>query len=81
MEIWFLGTALDDGRWMAEGAFLTEAEAVSHANVDEFIVLTDMGRFPTDVNDAKKLYWPKHETWEESSLYQTRYINKGNEYE
>jgi len=54
MELWFIGTALDDGRWMVEGAFITEAEAAKAAKHDEFILLAELGRLPAVATDAKK---------------------------
>ena len=77
MEIWFVGTAMDDGRWMPEGAFITESEAADAAKDSEFILLANVGeRFPSRAEDAKKIYWPKQETWEQSTLYRTRHNAK-----
>ena len=73
MELWFIGTALDDGRWMVEGAFITEAEAAKAAKHDEFILLAELGRLPAVATDAKKIYWPKQEEWEQSVLFRMRH--------
>lgn len=74
MKIWFVGTSLPDGRWMPEGAFLSEGEACEAANENEFVLLATIGeRFPIEATDAEKVYWPKRERWEESTLYNIRH--------
>lgn len=77
-ELWFIGKPVSSTKWMVEGVFVTETEASIYAKEDEFIVLAEIGkRFPVNVLDAKKCYYPKRETWEESFLYKLRHgINK-----
>lgn len=69
-ELWCIGTLVDHDRWMVEGITKTEEEAITLVKEeDEFIVLVDLGRFPVKAKDAKRLYWPKRETWEQSKLF------------
>lgn len=73
MELWFVGLPLGNG-WMVEGAFLTEDEAARAAKEGEFIVLAEVGeRFPTQATQAKKAYYPRQETWEQSALYKLKH--------
>jgi hypothetical protein len=72
MDIWFVGTVIDEKRWMVEGAFLSEKEAKTAAKFNEFILLAELGRLPVNATDAKKIYWPHQETWEQSALYKRR---------
>jgi hypothetical protein len=69
---WMIGVLLDDSNWMAEGLFLSELGAASACRVDQFIVEVELGMFPKTALDAIKLYWPKKETWETSTLYKHR---------
>lgn len=72
MEIWVVGKLIVGG-WMAEGLYLSEIDAINAADSDEFIALVETGRpIPSEATDAKRLYWPGRETWEESKLYQMR---------
>lgn len=72
-ELWFVGKPASSTKWMVEGVFETEEKASANAKDDEFIILAEIGeRFPVDVLDAKKCYYPKRETWEESYLYKLR---------
>ena len=78
-ELWLIGKVLmvedKEVGWMAEGAFLTEEVAIANIQTkDEFIVLVDIeSRFPKYALDAKKCYFPKSETWEQSRLYQLKH--------
>lgn len=71
-ELWFVGTDLADDRWMVEGAYFTEEEAVAAANCGEFVLLAEIGSLPPKITGAKKLYRPSSETWKESYLYNLR---------
>lgn len=77
MKLWFVGRSLIvDGveiGWMPEGVFLDEVAAAEAAKDDEFILLADVGkRLPQEAVDAEKMYWPRHESWEQSTLYKMR---------
>lgn len=85
-KVWIVGLLLmADGvevGWMAEGVYETEQQAIFAARECEFIILVKVGeRLPTKAIDAEKLYYPKMETWEESTLYKMRAnCNTGKEY-
>lgn len=70
--MWIIGKVIEDN-WMAEGMYEKEQDAIDNCSKGEFIVLVDVNnRFPESVIDAKKLYFPNEEKWEESKLYKLR---------
>lgn len=74
LKLWFVGKLLIvDGvelGWMPEGVFYTEREASDAAKEEEFIALFEVGKMlPENAVDAEKLYFPRHEKWEDSTLY------------
>ena len=71
--IWLIGESVGDGRWMVEGIYQEEADAVENAAQNQFIVESYVNeQVPADANQALKMYWPKKERWEDSALYQYR---------
>lgn len=53
-----------------QGIFLTEAEAVDNCHVYDAVALVRMGsRFPYDISEVEKFYYPHKEKWETSPLY------------
>jgi hypothetical protein len=53
-----------------QGTFLTEADAVDNCKLGEAVALVRMGqRFPYDISEVEKFYFPHHEKWEASPLY------------
>jgi len=62
---------------MAEGIYENEEDAIINCKKEEFILLVDINhRFPEKVEQAKKIYWPYYEKWEESKLKLKEYNNE-----
>ncbi len=73
-DVWLVGKVLmvygEEKGWMPEGVYATEAEAAEAAREDEFIAVAAVGeRLPANAFDARKLYYPKRERWENSKMY------------
>lgn len=74
MDIWIIGKLLKVNNkeigWTAEGVYQTEDKAKIYCKENEFIVLSSINeRLPEKAINARKLYYPRIETWEESKLY------------
>lgn len=59
---------------MTEGIYWTEQQAIAHiTNDSEFVARFVVGEpLPDSAIDADVMYWPRHETWETSKLFELR---------
>lgn len=65
--VYIVGVVTPGDKWMCEGIYFLEKDAIENCKRDEFIVPVKIpGRLPDKATDAKYLWWPHKSTKKEA---------------